>query len=257
MTIPGPTHDPAPVSHHFRNGFGVTGFVLGLLSVFFAWMPLVGVIAWPLAILGLIFGALGWQRTRKGVANNKGLAIAGTVLSLIGLIVCIAWTAAIGNAMDEAPALPPPPAPAAAAPGEVPEVPAATAPDFGQGTTEGGYGKELTVGDLALTAVKPKTFTEDYIGPQACTKVTYRNDGSASVPFNPFDWKFRNSTGAEMGVGAAFNVDNSLSSGNLSPGGSVTGMVCAGPQIKTADEVSAVVYDPGFAFFDGKAVWTD
>ncbi|MER5390629.1 MmpS family transport accessory protein [Saccharopolyspora sp. NPDC002686] len=84
-----------------RNGFGTTGFVLGLVGLIFSFIPIIGVIAWPLVILGLIFGILGFNRARKGVATNSGLAITGIVLSAIGLVVCIVWAAAFGKAADD------------------------------------------------------------------------------------------------------------------------------------------------------------
>lgn len=100
MTAPAP--HPTGQAAQPRNGLGVAGFVLGLLAALFSLIPIIGVIAWPLAILGLIFGILGVLRARKGVATNKGLAIAGTVLSAIGLVICIAWVAIAGSAIDGA-----------------------------------------------------------------------------------------------------------------------------------------------------------
>ncbi|MGH3908399.1 MAG: DUF4190 domain-containing protein [Pseudonocardiaceae bacterium] len=84
-----------------KNGLGTAGFVLGLLSALFAMIPIIGMIAWPMAILGLIFGIVGVSRVRQGVATNKGLSIAGTVLAAIGLVICIAWAAALGSAAQE------------------------------------------------------------------------------------------------------------------------------------------------------------
>lgn len=80
---------------------GTAAFVLGLLAALFAMIPLIGVIAWPLSILGLVFGLVGISRTRKGVATNKGLSIAGTVLAAIGLVLCITWVAAVGSAAND------------------------------------------------------------------------------------------------------------------------------------------------------------
>jgi uncharacterized membrane protein len=84
-----------------QNGLGTAGFVLGLIGLLFSPIPLIGVIAWPLVILGLIFSLVGLTRATKGRATNKGLAIAGVVLSVIGLIICILWVAAFGKAVDD------------------------------------------------------------------------------------------------------------------------------------------------------------
>jgi hypothetical protein len=89
-----------------RNGLGTAGFVLGLVGLVVAIIPIVGIVAWPMVILGLIFSIIGFSRARKGVATNKGLAVAGIVLSAIGLLVCVLWAAAFGqfatNVNDEA-----------------------------------------------------------------------------------------------------------------------------------------------------------
>lgn len=84
-----------------RNGLGTAGFVLGLVGLVFSFIPLIGVVAWPLVIIGLVLSVVGIAKARKTRAS-KGLAIAGTVLSAIGLLVCIVWVAAIGNVADEA-----------------------------------------------------------------------------------------------------------------------------------------------------------
>ncbi|MBC3191474.1 hypothetical protein H7X46_10410 [Pseudonocardia sp. C8] len=140
----------------------MTGFVLGLLSVLFAWIPIIGVIAWPLSILGLIFAVLGWLRVRKGVANNKGLAIAGTVLSAIGLVVCIAWVSAIATAeptpLPTPVAVAPPPPAAVVPPAPVAPAPVASAP-----------------GPEAVTAPEPE------VEAPASQEVTYRITGSGKA----------------------------------------------------------------------------
>lgn len=120
-----------------KNGLGTTALVLGIVGTLFAMIPLVGVIAWPMVILGLIFGLIGIQRVRSGSATNKGVTIAGTVLSGVGLALCIVWAAAFGATVATTPApqvgsfptmpdvanvapVVPAPAPVAPAPGTIP-----------------------------------------------------------------------------------------------------------------------------------------
>ncbi|MGW0894552.1 DUF4190 domain-containing protein [Saccharopolyspora sp. NPDC002578] len=85
-----------------KNGLGTAGFVLGLLALLFSFIPFIGVIAWPLGILGLVFGVIGIIRARNGEANNQGMAITGTVLAGIGLLICVAWVGIVGTAANEA-----------------------------------------------------------------------------------------------------------------------------------------------------------
>lgn len=84
-----------------RNGFGTASFVLGLLGLVFAMIPIIGVVAWPMVILGLVFGLIGWRRAANGGATNKGLAIAGVVLSVAGLVLCVVWANAFGQAVKD------------------------------------------------------------------------------------------------------------------------------------------------------------
>ena len=96
--VPGWQPAPQPLA---RNGFGTTALVLGIVGAVFAVIPIIGVIAWPLVILGLIFGVLGIVRAQRGQATNRGSAIAGTVLSAAGLLICLLWTAAFSSATQE------------------------------------------------------------------------------------------------------------------------------------------------------------
>ena len=63
------------------NALGTAGFVLALIALFVGWIPVVGWIAW---FLGGLFSFI-------GVFNPpRGMATAGLVISLIGLILLIA-----------------------------------------------------------------------------------------------------------------------------------------------------------------------
>ncbi|WP_037354624.1 DUF4190 domain-containing protein [Amycolatopsis orientalis] len=97
---PPPAPYPAPPAPP-KNGLGTAGFVLGLIGLIFSFIPVVGLVAWPLVILGIIFSALGFVRTRSGKATNKGLSIAGLVLSVIGLVICIVWLATAAKVVND------------------------------------------------------------------------------------------------------------------------------------------------------------
>ncbi|GAB3393109.1 DUF4190 domain-containing protein [Amycolatopsis echigonensis] len=100
---PPPAPQAAPPVHPVppKNGLGTAGFVLGLIGLIFSFIPLIGFIAWPLVILGIIFSALGFARTRSGKATNKGLSIAGLVLSVIGLVMCIVWVVTAAKVVND------------------------------------------------------------------------------------------------------------------------------------------------------------
>lgn len=74
-----------------RNGMGTAALVLGILAVLGAITVIGGIL---LGLLALIFGIVGLRRVGKGVATNKGVAIAGIVTGLIGLIAAVALAVA-------------------------------------------------------------------------------------------------------------------------------------------------------------------
>lgn len=98
---PQPPYPPQQTMAPPQNGLGTAGFVLGLIGLIFSPIPVIGVIAWPLVILGLVFSLIGVSRASKRRATNKGLAIAGVVLSAIGLVICVLWVVAFGKAVND------------------------------------------------------------------------------------------------------------------------------------------------------------
>lgn len=206
---PAPAPAPAPAP---KNGLGTAALVLGILGALFSLIPFIGIIAWPLVILGLIFGIIGFFRSRSGKATNGGVAIAGAILSLIGLVICVMYASAFTSAISNLPA---PPA-------SVPSTPGAATP--GDAAATGNPGDTLTSGDLQLTAGPLTNQTPQFGGPLKCAEVSYRNTGSTQVPFNMFDWKLQNPAGAITDV--TIGGDNTLSSGQLAPGGTTSGQVC-------------------------------
>ena len=68
------------IKQNESNGTGTAGFVLALIALFFGWVPFIG---WLLWFLGLILSFVGIFK------KPKGLAIAGLIISLLGLIFLI------------------------------------------------------------------------------------------------------------------------------------------------------------------------
>jgi hypothetical protein len=233
---------PQPPAPAPKNGLGTTALVLGILGALFSLIPFIGVIAWPLVILGLIFGIVGFFRARSGKATNRGVAIAGTILSLIGLIMCIVYASAFTSAVANSTA------PSAAAP--VGAAPAVSGQD--SSTAPGKPGDTLTTGDLQLTAAPLTSKTPQFMGPMKCAEVSYRNTGSGQASYNAFDWKLQNPAGAI--VSPSFGGDNSLSSGQLAPGGTTSGQVCF--DAKDAQSGSYTLSYEGGPFTD-KVSWVN
>jgi hypothetical protein len=66
---------------HRRTASGQTDFVLGLIGLLFSFIPIIGVIARPLALLALVFAGLDLSRARSGRATqvrpDRASALAG------------------------------------------------------------------------------------------------------------------------------------------------------------------------------------
>ncbi|HEY7597054.1 MAG TPA: DUF4190 domain-containing protein [Actinophytocola sp.] len=77
------------------NGMAVTSLVLGIVGLVFSFIPIIGVIAWPLTILGVIFGGVGLSKANQVPGAPKGMAVAGLVCSIVGLVICVIWAAAV------------------------------------------------------------------------------------------------------------------------------------------------------------------
>lgn len=81
---------------------GTAGFVCGLLSAILGLVPLLFVFAFPLGLLGIVFGAIGWRRAvNEPVRGGKELSIAGVVLRAIGLVLAILWVVALNAIVNE------------------------------------------------------------------------------------------------------------------------------------------------------------
>lgn len=231
-----------------KNGLGTAGFVLGLLAALFAMIPIIGVIAWPLAILGLIFAVLGISRANQGVATNKGLAIAGTVLASVGLVLCIAWAAAFGSAAQQvsseldrvgaAPVAPQlSPAPNGAAPSDDATVP------FGQVWTSSN-------GNTIMAGIPQTGTSESPLEPGAAVirvPVTLTNNGQEewSPVFTTFGGTLNGAP-----VEEAMGEGDWMYSTPLAPGASVTltKVFLGGP----GDFTLTVSTPHGVAFFTGQ-----
>ncbi|TJZ57370.1 DUF4190 domain-containing protein [Streptomyces piniterrae] len=72
-----------------RNGMGVTALVLGIVGVVLGLLVIVFWISWLPALLAVIFGVVGLSQVRKGLATNRGMALAGVILGVVGLLTAL------------------------------------------------------------------------------------------------------------------------------------------------------------------------
>lgn len=76
------------------NGLGVASLVLGILSIVFGLIPVIGLISWLLAPIGLVLGFVA-----LGKPTGRSVTISGLVTSGIGLAICILWVVGLGALM--------------------------------------------------------------------------------------------------------------------------------------------------------------
>lgn len=76
---PVPTDAAAP-----RNGMGTAALVLGIIGLVLACAFGLGIIV---AVIAIVLGVIGLKNVKKGVASNRGSALAGIILGIAGLVV--------------------------------------------------------------------------------------------------------------------------------------------------------------------------
>ncbi|MCW2620286.1 MAG: hypothetical protein JWR28_3435 [Modestobacter sp.] len=115
-------------------------------------------------------------------------------------------------------------------------------------------GQTITLDDVAITSAA-LVDGDDTFGPTLCTNVTIVNNGKDSQSFNPYDYKLQDPAGASRDTTLG-GSDNLLSSGDLAPGGTVTGDVCFDNKT-AASGTYALIYAPAFSFSSERAVWVN
>ncbi|SDL06300.1 hypothetical protein SAMN05216298_2535 [Glycomyces sambucus] len=90
-SVPPPPPPPPPYNgdgplhgrQEVKNGLGKAALVLGIIAVALSFVPGLNAFSWPLGVLAIVFGAIGWARANKGQATNKPFAITGLVLGIV------------------------------------------------------------------------------------------------------------------------------------------------------------------------------
>lgn len=85
-------------------------------------------------------------------------------------------------------------------------------------------GDAVTKDDLVVTTTAIKKGDSTF-GKTLCSTMTYQNNKKDSVSFNAFDWKLQDPNGTILTTTFG-GSNNALNSGDLAPGGKVTGDVC-------------------------------
>ena len=191
-----------------KNGLAVTSLVLGIVAILGSWMPILNNFSFILAILGLIFGIFGLVKISKA-KGKKTYTIIALIINAVAIAIVLSSQAAYSAAIDS-----------------INEGPKAVV--NGQPSTDLTVGQSATLDNgLVLTV---DSFERNVSAPYMSDKftavtVTIKNDGKEKQSFNPFDWKSIDANGAESDYEIMADSDDKLESGNLNPGGTVTGVI--------------------------------
>lgn len=75
---------PPPVPVTERGGMAVAALILGLLAVFTSPTVVLGVL---FGVIAMILGFVAVGRANRGAAGRKGMALAGAVLGILGIVL--------------------------------------------------------------------------------------------------------------------------------------------------------------------------
>ena len=88
------------------SGFGVASLIVAILAVLLCWLPLLGMIAIPLAIIALLLGFIGLLVSLIGGRSGVGFPVAGAFTAILAIFVQVLVTggmmAAVGKAVVKA-----------------------------------------------------------------------------------------------------------------------------------------------------------
>lgn len=81
------------VVHRAENGAATGSLVLGIIALVLSWIPVIGLVAFPLGLLAVALGILGW--VWSAAKGGLGRAIGGVVCGGLALLFAALVTAAL------------------------------------------------------------------------------------------------------------------------------------------------------------------
>jgi hypothetical protein len=80
---------PLPLRGASASLVSIAALVVAIFAILMVWIPVIGLVAWLAAPLGLVLGIIGVLRP-----GAKKAAIAAIILSAMALAVCLMWWSA-------------------------------------------------------------------------------------------------------------------------------------------------------------------
>ncbi|MDN4477803.1 DUF4190 domain-containing protein [Demequina sp. SYSU T00039] len=85
-----------------KKGLAVAALVLGIVAIVGAWIPILNIGSIVIALVGVVLGVIAIVQAVKGKAAGKVMAIVGTSLSALSIVIAIVVNAATVAAVDDA-----------------------------------------------------------------------------------------------------------------------------------------------------------
>jgi hypothetical protein len=208
------------------------------------------------------YGSPPVQDGRHRVATKKPVYKRWWFIILALLVVLTSCTIALGSTVDTgtqtstgtppAPEVPPAdPAPAEPVPA-APATPVVSYP--GQLDTDNVADAARTTNfDNVRTTATNLAATSTSFSSGLCSTVTHVNNDKDTLSFNIFEWKLQDPQGVARNI--SIFGDNDLGSGELAPGGTVTGHVCFEGEAVPGQYV--LIYEPLACFTCGRGIWLE
>lgn len=219
-----------------KSGLATAAMVLGIIAIVGSWIPFVNIVSIILGVLAFIFGIIPLLKKK-----STGKAVTGVVLGALAVIIGIYMTSAATESIDDAI-------------NSDTEVVGSAESDSEKTTYKVGDvikfdDKQVTVTDLQRNWNSGNEYSQPDSGNEFVNvKVSIENNSDGQISYNTFDWKIKNSDGMITDVDMeTYGLDGSLESGELAPGGKVSGTLVF--QAPSGDEGLALQYSPSF--------WTD
>lgn len=233
------------------SGLAIAALILGILAILGSWMPILNNIAIVLAVVGAILAIVGIVKLKKEAnKGGKGLAIAGLVLSILAIVISLAFQSMYSKALDDALSSP--------------KATSTTQPTDGTATSEKpaenpaaatnlAVGTKATLSNglvVSVDAVEPAV--KDVAGDSyMVATVSYTNTGTEKISYASFDWKGVGKNGAVNDAQFAMLEDAKLlDAGSLNANGSVSGKVAF-----KADTVTIEYYSNALIDDEAAASW--
>lgn len=82
------------------KGLGIAALVIGIITVIWSLIPLLGAGAFWLSVIGLALGVIALIMAVRGQNPKKGIIIAGFILCIVSTGVSAYWMTAINDAVE-------------------------------------------------------------------------------------------------------------------------------------------------------------